>query len=120
ARETQQGKGFTSDDNETSERVATISSEVADSLFKGDAVGKTIYIDGMGFEVVGIQNEMVTPNLVQIPTNTLHRYLPNLTSATPQLEVKFNESMNKKDVANAVADKLNKSGSAVGSGTYQY
>ncbi|RIL93101.1 ABC transporter permease, partial [Staphylococcus chromogenes] len=120
ARETQQGKGFTSDDNETSERVATISSEVADSLFKGDAVGKTIYIDGMGFEVVGIQNEMVTPNLVQIPSNTLKRYLPNLTSATPQLEVKFNESMSKKDVANAVADKLNKSGSAVGSGTYQY
>ncbi|GGI32550.1 ABC transporter permease [Staphylococcus chromogenes] len=120
ARETQQGKGFTSDDNETSDRVATISSEVADSLFKGDAVGKTIYIDGMGFEVVGIQNEMVTPNLVQIPSNTLKRYLPNLTSATPQLEVKFNESMSKKDVANAVADKLNKSGSAVGSGTYQY
>ncbi|HGN7262204.1 ABC transporter permease [Staphylococcus agnetis] len=119
-RETQQGKGFTSDDNETSERVVTISSEVADSLFKGDAVGKTIYIDRMGFEVVAIQNEMVTPNLVQIPSNTLKRYLPNLTSATPQLEVKFNESMSKKDVANAIVDKLNKSGSAVGSGTYQY
>ncbi|MBH4491701.1 ABC transporter permease [Staphylococcus aureus] len=103
ARDTQQGEGFTSDDNETLERVATISSDVADSLFKGDVVGKVLYIDGMGFEVVGIQNEMVTPNLVQIPSKTLKRYLPNLTSATPQLEVKFNESMSKKDVANAVA-----------------
>ncbi|SUJ98529.1 putative permease [Staphylococcus agnetis] len=55
-----------------------------------------------------------------MPSKTLQHYLSNLTSATPQLEVEFNENMSKKDVANAVADKLNKNDSAVGSGTYQY
>ncbi|MCO4351554.1 ABC transporter permease [Staphylococcus agnetis] len=118
--DTEKGKGFNSDDNDTSGRIVTISSEVADTLFKGDAIGKTLYIEEMGFEVVGIQNDMMIPNLVQMPSKTLQRYLPNLTPATPQLEVEFNENMSKKDVANAVADKLNKNGSAVGSGTYQY
>lgn len=120
ALDTEKGKGFNSDDNDTSDRIVTISSEVADTLFKGDAIGKILYIEEMGFEVVGIQNDMMIPNLVQMPSKTLQHYLPNLTSATPQLEVEFNENMSKKDVANAVADKLNKNGSAVGSGTYQY
>ncbi|MCO4356089.1 ABC transporter permease [Staphylococcus agnetis] len=120
ALDTEKGKGFNSDDNDTSDRIVTISSEVADTLFKGDAIGKILYIEEMGFEVVGIQNDMMIPNLVQMPSKTLQRYLPNLTSETPQLEVEFNENMSKKDVANAVADKLNKNGSAVGSGTYQY
>ncbi|WP_341775234.1 ABC transporter permease [Staphylococcus hyicus] len=120
AKEVDKGKGFTQEDNDMSERVATISSDVADALFKGDAVGKTIYIDGMGFTVNGIQDEMMTPNLVQIPEKTVKRYLPTLTSSTPQLEVKFSASMNKKDVGNAVAEKLNKNGTAVGDGTYQY
>ncbi|TRW80392.1 FtsX-like permease family protein (plasmid) [Staphylococcus agnetis] len=120
ALDTEKGKGFNSDDNDTSDRIMTISTEVADTLFKGDAIGKTLYIEGTGFEVIGIQNDMMIPNLVQMPSKTLQHYLPNLTSAIPQLEVEFNENMSKKDVANAVADKLNKNGSAVGNGIYQY
>ncbi|QDW97794.1 ABC transporter permease [Staphylococcus agnetis] len=120
ALDTEKGKGFNSDDNDTSDRIMTISTEVADTLFKGDAIGKVLYIEGTGFEVIGIQNDMMIPNLVQMPSKTLQHYLPNLTSAIPQLEVEFNENMSKKDVANAVADKLNKNGSAVGNGTYQY
>ncbi|REH92550.1 ABC transporter permease, partial [Staphylococcus felis] len=34
-----EGKGFTTDDNDMKNRVVTISSQVADDLFKGDAVG---------------------------------------------------------------------------------
>lgn len=120
ANDVEEGQGFTKDDNDMSERVATISSDVADTLFKGDAIGKTIYIDGMGFTVKGIYDEFMTPNLVQVPTKTVKRYLPTLTSSLPQLEVTFQESMSKKEVGNAVADKLNKNGSAVGDGTYQY
>lgn len=62
----------------------------------------------------------MTPNLVQVQTKTVKRYLPTLTSSLPQLEVTFQESMSKKEVGNAVADKLSKNGSAVGDGTYQY
>ncbi|MCO4340202.1 ABC transporter permease [Staphylococcus agnetis] len=119
-KDVEEGQGFTKVDNDMTERVATISSDVADTLFKGDAIGKTIYIDGMGFTVKGIHDEFMTPNLVQVPTKTVKRYLPTLTSSLPQLEVTFQESMSKKEVGNAVADKLNKNGSAVGDGTYQY
>ncbi|UEX90366.1 ABC transporter permease [Staphylococcus ratti] len=120
ATDVQEGAGYTSDENEIAERVATISSDVAESLFKGKAVGKTIYIDGMDFKVAGIQDDMMVPNLVQIPPQTVKRYLPNLKPSMPQLEIKFNGATNKKEVANAVADKLNKNGSAAGDGTYQY
>lgn len=47
AKDVEEGQAFTKDDNDMTERVATISSDVVDTLFKGDAIGKTIYIDGM-------------------------------------------------------------------------
>ncbi|REI08959.1 ABC transporter permease [Staphylococcus felis] len=115
-----EGKGFTTDDNDMKNRVVTISSQVADDLFKGDAVGKTIYIDDMGFEVVGISDNMQLPDVVKMPTQTAERYLPNLKSSFPQLEIKFNDTSNKKDIANDVAKKLNQNGSATGDGEYQY
>ncbi|MCS4487099.1 ABC transporter permease [Staphylococcus americanisciuri] len=116
----EKGSGFTEDDNMMESRVATISSSVADELFKGDAIGKTIYIDGMGFEVVGISNHAQIQNIVNIPTRTVKHYLPNLKSGSPQLEILFDEKENKKTIANDVADKLNRSGSASGFGEYQY
>ncbi|AVQ33844.1 ABC transporter permease [Staphylococcus muscae] len=116
----EEGEGFTEDDNLMENRVATISSNVADELFKGNAVGKTIYIDGMGFEVVGIQNNGQIQNAVSIPTRTVKHYLPNLKPDAPQLEILFDEKQNKKKIANQVAKKLNQSGSAAGLGEYQY
>ncbi|MGV3244813.1 ABC transporter permease [Staphylococcus sp. 11262D007BW] len=115
-----EGKGFTTDDNDIHNRVVTISSDVADQLFDGDAVGETIYIDDMGFEVVGILDNMQVPNAVTMPKATADVYLPNLTSSFPQLEIKFDEDANKKDIANNVAKKLNQNGSAAGDGEYQY
>ncbi|QLK86819.1 ABC transporter permease [Staphylococcus sp. 17KM0847] len=115
-----EGDGFTSADNDIQNRVATVSTTVADELFKGEAVGKTIYIDGMGFEVVGIADNAQVDTAVNIPNQTVERYLPNLKPEFPQLEVFFNENQNKKKIANKVADELNKSGSATGQGEYQY
>ncbi|MCE5155031.1 ABC transporter permease [Staphylococcus hyicus] len=120
SKEIDEGKGFTTDDNDNSERVAIVSSDVAENLFKGKAVNKTIYIDGVGFKVNGIKSDLLTPNLVEVPNKTLKRYLPYLKPAAPQLEIKFDDSVDKKETANSVADKLNKRGSSAGEGTYQY
>ncbi|MBI5974461.1 ABC transporter permease [Staphylococcus canis] len=115
-----EGDGFTTDDNDMKNRVVTLSSQVADELFKGDAVGKTVYIDDMGFKVVGIADDMQVPDAVKMPTQTANRYLPNLKSSFPQLEIKFDENAKKKDIANDVAKKLNQNGSATSDGEYQY
>lgn len=116
----EQGDGFTEDDNTMESRVATLSKNVAGELFKGDPIGKTIYIDGMGFEVVGIANNAQIQNAVNIPSKTVEHYLPHLKPSAPQLEILFDEKQNKKKIANDVVDKLNKNGSATGFGEYQY
>lgn len=55
--EPDEGEGFSKEDNALKQRVATVSSEVAETLFKGDAVGQTLYIDDIGFEVVGVKEK---------------------------------------------------------------
>ncbi len=114
------GKGFTKDDNALKQRVAVISSEVADTLFKGNVKGKTIYIDDMGFEVVGVKDKAQLSDAVQIPKKTVETYLPHLKSAFPQLVLKIGEDANKKEIATRVADQLNKKGAAIDQGQYEY
>ncbi|WP_086429051.1 ABC transporter permease [Staphylococcus cornubiensis] len=118
--EPDEGKGFSKEDNALKQRVATVSSEVAETLFKGNAVGQTIYIDDIGFEVIGVKEKAQIPNAVQIPTKTVESDLPNLKSDFPQLMLKVGEDANKKEIATKVADQLNQRGSAVSQGEYQY
>lgn len=118
--EPDEGEGFSKEDNALKQRVATVSSEVAETLFKGDAVGQTLYIDDIGFEVVGVKEKAQVPNAVQIPTKTVEADLPNLKSDYPQLMLKVGEDADKKEIATKVADQLNQRGSAVAQGSYEY
>jgi putative ABC transport system permease protein len=54
-RELQQGRLFTQDEAQRAQRVAILGSSLADALFPtGERVGKTVFIDGGDYTVVGI------------------------------------------------------------------
>lgn len=55
----EKGQGFDSEDNELRKKVVTVDDKIAKDVFNKDAIGKTLYIDGQGFEVVGIANDMM-------------------------------------------------------------
>ena len=79
-----------------------------------------MYIDGQGFEVVGIVNDMMNPKAVSMPSQTFNQYMGNLQQDFPSLQLTIADNANKKEVANKVADKLNKKGSGMGDGSYSY
>jgi putative ABC transport system permease protein len=80
--EPETGRYITDADNEGRAAVTFIGEEVAGKLFPTvDPIGKTIYIDGMGFQVVGVAKPIGTvfgqsqDNFVYIPIRTfLKRY----------------------------------------------
>jgi putative ABC transport system permease protein len=80
--EPQTGRYITDADNDGRSEVTFIGQEVAGKLFPTvDPIGKTIYIDGRGFEVVGVAKPIGTvfgqsqDNFVYIPIRTfLKRY----------------------------------------------
>ncbi|REB90737.1 ABC transporter permease, partial [Staphylococcus pseudintermedius] len=98
------------------QRVSTVSSEVAETLFNGDAVGQTLYIDDIGFEAVGVKEIAQFPYAVQIPSKTFASDLPNLKSDYPQFMLKVAEDSDKKEIATKVADQLNQRDSCVSQG----
>lgn len=114
------GKGFNSEDNELRKKVVTVDDKIAKDVFNKDAIGKTLYIDGQGFEVVGIVNDMMNPKAVSMPSQTFNQYMGNLQQDFPSLQLTIADNANKKEVANKVADKLNKKGSGMGDGSYSY
>ncbi|MGW7976912.1 FtsX-like permease family protein [Staphylococcus xylosus] len=116
----EEGKGFNSEDNELRKKVVTVDDKIAKDVFNKDAIGKTLYIDGQGFEVVGIVNDMMNPKAVSMPSQTFNQYMGNLQQDFPSLQLTIADNANKKEVANKVADKLNKKGSGMGDGSYSY
>lgn len=116
----EEGKGFDSEDNELRKKVVTVDDKIAKDVFNKDAIGKTLYIDGQGFEVVGIVNDMMNPKAVSMPSQTFNQYMGNLQQDFPSLQLTIADNANKKEVANKVADKLNKNGSGMSDGSYSY
>ncbi|GGI43053.1 ABC transporter permease [Mammaliicoccus stepanovicii] len=116
----EKGKGFDEDDNELRHKVVTVDNKIAKEIFNNDAIGKTLFIDEQGFEVVGIVNDSKTPSSVNMPTKTFNQYMGNLSQGYPSLQLTLKDGTNKKDVANKVADKLNKQGTGAGEGKYSY
>lgn len=116
----EEGKGFDSEDNELRKKVVTVDDKIAKDVFNKDAIGKTLYIDGQGFEVVGIVNDMMNPKAVSMPAQTFNQYMGNLQQDFPSLQLTIADNANKKEVANKVADKLNKNGSGISDGSYSY
>ncbi|WP_425255006.1 ABC transporter permease [Mammaliicoccus sciuri] len=115
-----EGKGFTQSDNELKEKVVTIDQTIAKKAFKGDAIGKTLFIDDQGFKIVGIVNNPMYENTVNMPSETFNRYMGDLSQELPQLELKVDNDDNKKEIANKAAKLLNKRGSGMSEGNYQY
>ena len=115
-----EGKGFTQSDNELKEKVVTIDQTIAKKAFKGDAIGKTLFIDDQGFKIVGIVNNPMYENTVNMPSETFNRYMGDLSQELPQLELKVDNDDNKKEIANKAAKLLNKRGSGMSEGSYQY
>ncbi|MFD3221830.1 ABC transporter permease [Staphylococcus saprophyticus] len=116
----EKGKGFDSTDNELRKKVVTVDDKIAKDVFNKDAIGKTLYIDGQGFEVVGIVNDMMNPKAVSMPAQTFNQYMGNLQQDFPSLQLTIADNANKKEVANKVADELNKKGSGMTDGSYNY
>ncbi|MEB6257612.1 ABC transporter permease [Mammaliicoccus sciuri] len=115
-----EGKGFTQSDNELKEKVVTIDQTIAKKAFKGDAIGKTLFIDDQGFKIVGIVNNPMYENTVNMPSETFNRYMGDLSQELPQLELKVDNDDNKNEIANKAAKLLNKRGSGMSEGSYQY
>ncbi|MCJ1749672.1 ABC transporter permease [Mammaliicoccus sciuri] len=115
-----EGKGFTQSDNELKEKVVTVDQTIAKKAFKGDAIGKTLFINDQGFKIVGIVNNPMYENTVNMPSETFNRYMGDLSQDLPQLELKVDNDDNKKEIANKVAKLLNKRGSGMSEGSYQY
>lgn len=115
-----EGKGFTQSDNELKEKVVTVDQTIAKKAFKGDAIGKALFIDDQGFKIVGIVNNPMYENTVNMPSQTFKRYMGDLSQELPQLELKVDNDDNKKEIANKAAKLLNKRDSGMSEGSYQY
>lgn len=118
-----EGHGFNQGDNAIKNKVVTIDKKLAENLFDRPkkAVGQSLYINGQGFKIVGVTTgDGFENNVVNMPTQTLEHYLPNLTQDFAQLEVKIEDGHNKKEVGERVAKVLSKKGSGQATGSYQY
>ena len=125
----EKGKGFTKDDNDTEEKVAVIDSKIAKKVFNNHALGKSLYINGEGFKVVGVSESsgmdaggmgMPEESTVQLPTKTFNKYMGNLTQGMPQLLVSVEKGADKKEIGKKVEKELNKKGTGTSEGQYSY
>lgn len=116
----EKGKGFSTEDNELRKKVVTVDSKIAKEIFNKDAIGKTLYIDGQGFEVVGIASDGMNSSAVNMPTKTFNQYMGNLSQDYPSLQLTLQDDTDKKEIADKVAEALNKRGSGVEDGNYSY
>mgnify|MGYP002656303044 FL=1 len=102
------------------EKVVTIDQTIAKKAFKGDAIGKTLFIDNQGFKIARIVNNPMYENTVNMPSETFNRYMGDLSQELPQLELKVDNDDNKKEITNKAAKLLNKRDSGMSEGSYQY
>ncbi len=102
------------------EKVVTIDQTIARKAFKGDAIGKTLFIDNQGFKIARIVNNPMYENTVNMPSETFNRYMGDLSQELPQLELKVDNDDNKKEITNKAAKLLNKRDSGMSEGSYQY
>ncbi|MEJ7495909.1 ABC transporter permease, partial [Staphylococcus pasteuri] len=86
-------------------------------------LGKSLYIEGQGFKIVGIANSsgqsmmaLQGDNSVKMPSKTFSQYMGNLTQDMPTLQLNLDKDANKKDVAKKVEKQLNKKGSGTSDG----
>lgn len=118
------GQGYTKDDNDIEEKVVVIDPSIAKKAFHNHALGQTLYIENQGFKVVGVTDDgggmLGMGDSVHMPTKTFNKYMGDLSQDFPSLEIKLDHGVNKKEVAEKVADKLNKQGSGAGDGQYSY
>ncbi|MCU5746663.1 ABC transporter permease [Staphylococcus sp. SQ8-PEA] len=123
-----EGKGFSEEDNDLKNKVVIVDHSIAKKAFHNKAVGKIIYINNQGFEIVGVADKSSSDpmglggsdNAVQMPSKTFKKYMSDLSQESPSLTVKLTSGANKKEVANKVADKLEKRGSGADEGQYMY
>ena len=61
-------------------------------MFNNNAIGKSIYVNGEGFKVVGISEDsgmddmgMPEESTVQLPTKTFNKYMGNLSQGMPSI-----------------------------------
>ncbi|QJF24215.1 ABC transporter permease [Mammaliicoccus vitulinus] len=120
ATDTSEGTGFSKTDNDLNEKVVTVDNTIAENVFNNDAVGKTLFIDDQGFKIVGIVNNAMYENSVNMPSSTFNRYMKDLNQDFPQLELKISDDGKKKEIADKAAKQLNKHGSGMSEGSYQY
>ncbi|WP_426427678.1 ABC transporter permease [Staphylococcus equorum] len=116
----EKGQGFDEDDNELRKKIVTVDNKIAKDVFNKDAIGKTLYIDDQGFEVVGIANDAMNPSAVNMPSKTFDQYMSGLSQDFPSLKLSLEDGSDKKDTANKVVDELNKKGSGISDGSYSY
>ncbi|KYH13931.1 ABC transporter permease [Staphylococcus kloosii] len=121
------GQGFNEDANDTQEKVVVIDHKLAKDVFNNHALGKSLYIEGQGFKVVGIANSsgqsmmsLQNDNSVKMPSKTFSQYMSNLSQDVPTLQLNLDKDANKKDVAKKVEKQLNKKGSGTSDGSYMY
>ena len=121
------GQGFNEDANDTQEKVVVIDRKLAKDVFNNHALGKSLYIEGQGFKIVGIANSsgqsmmaLQGDNSVKMPSKTFSQYMGNLTQDMPTLQLNLDKDANKKDVAKKVEKQLNKKGSGTSDGSYMY
>lgn len=122
-----EGDGYSTEDNDMIEKVVVIDHKLSKRIFHNDAVGKSLYINGEGFKVVGVSDADVTDdsgspveNVVQMPTKTFNHYMSDLSQGTPQLQLTVMADAHKKDVAQQVEKELNKKGSGLSEGKYSF
>lgn len=101
------GRLYTADEENSLYQVAVLGSVVADKLFGADnAVGKSIYIKGKPFKVVGVAAKrgavfgMDMDNVIYIPTKTMQKRILGIDYVR-QIVAKAND---KSQINNTVAD----------------
>ena len=87
----EKGQGFDEDDNELRKKVVTVDDKIAKDVFNKDAIGKTLYIDDQGFEVVGIANDVMNPSAVNMPSKTFDQYMSGLSQDFPSLKLSLED-----------------------------
>lgn len=116
-------------DNDIEEKVAIIDSKISKKVFNNNAIGKSIYVNGEGFKVVGVSEDsgmgddsmgMPEEPTVQLPTKTFNKYMSHLSQGMPQLLVTVDKGFAKKDVGKNVEKELNKKGTSTSEGQYSY
>jgi len=118
-----QSDNITPIDNELERKVITVDENLADSLYDGEALNKTLFIEGESFKIVGIDpgpSQGFESNIISMPINSFDKYLNNLSQGFYELEVNLQDRAELKESGENIANELNDRGSGTNSGSYSY